>query len=302
MSNIYLDDRMYGKADVRLLHVRRETRFHHVVHELRCRVLMRLASEIDFVTGDNRDIVATDTTKNTVFALAKKVGVTSAEQFALAISKHYFDQYKHIEAMDVSIDETRWTRVQTSEQPKPHSHAFINARECVRTISVTQTRGQQPVLTSGIKELEIMKTTQSGFEGYIKDEYTTLKPTADRVFRTVVSCQYTFDPANVHSIDYEAVFQTARDAILSEFAGPSEQGVYSPSVQNTIYLAQKRIIDRVAAVSRVTIEMPNRHCILVDLSPFKLQNNNEVFVVTGEPAGLIRASMSRLGSSIKSKL
>ena len=70
-----LEDRMYGKADVRLLHVRHDTRYQHVVHELRCRVLMRLASDIDFVTGDNRDIIATDTTKNTVYALAKKVSL-----------------------------------------------------------------------------------------------------------------------------------------------------------------------------------------------------------------------------------
>jgi len=46
------------------------------------------------------------------------------------------------------------------------------------------------------------------------------------------------------------------------------------------------------AIDEVHIAMPNRHCLLVDLSPFGMDNPNEVFLPIDEPHGLIEATLS----------
>lgn len=61
----------YGKNDVRLMRVRRDGDKYFVT-ELKVNVELQLATTVDFKTGDNRDVVATDSQKNTIMALAKQ--------------------------------------------------------------------------------------------------------------------------------------------------------------------------------------------------------------------------------------
>jgi urate oxidase len=53
------------------------------------------------------------------------------------------------------------------------------------------------------------------------------------------------------------------------------------------------VIDNVPDVDEITLTLPNRHHLLVDLSPFGLENDNESFVATQEPFGLIEATVRR---------
>jgi urate oxidase len=52
-------------------------------------------------------------------------------------------------------------------------------------------------------------------------------------------------------------------------------------------------LDACDDVSEVTLTLPNRHHLLVDLAPFGLDNPNEIFVATDQPFGLMEATVRR---------
>jgi hypothetical protein len=72
----------YGKNSVKLLHVRRDGSF-HTIREYEVSTHLKLLSKKDFMIGDNKDIIATDTQKNTVYILAKNYGVSSSRHLTV---------------------------------------------------------------------------------------------------------------------------------------------------------------------------------------------------------------------------
>ena len=70
--------------------------------------------------GDNSDIVATDSQKNTVYLLAKKHGVGNPEQFAILVAKHFIQTYSWVNRAEVKVEALNWKRVRGD-----HVHAFI---------------------------------------------------------------------------------------------------------------------------------------------------------------------------------
>jgi urate oxidase len=149
---------------------------------------------------------------------------------------------------------------------------------------VVRSRNSQAV-QSGIRDLLILKSTGSEFEGYPKDELTTLRETADRILATSFSATWTFEnlPANYRDANAAILF-----GMLKVFAE-----TYSPSAQTTLFQMGEAALAACAEISKVDLAMPNKHCLLLDLSPFGLENNNEVFVPTDEPHGQIEATVAR---------
>ena len=140
-------------------------------------------------------------------------------------------------------------------------------------------------MKAGIANLVVLKTSQSAFEGFARDEYTTLKETTDRLFGTAIRAEWMYAPG---AHDYGALWHRARTAILEVFANHDSRGV-----QHTLYATGKTVLERIPEATRIELSMPNRHCLLVDLAPFGLDNPNEVFVPTEEPYGLIAAVITR---------
>jgi urate oxidase len=67
----------------------------------------------------------------------------------------------------------------------------------------------------------------------------------------------------------------------------------SLSVQHTLYAMGEAALDGHPGLSEIRLTMPNKHHLLVDLSLFGRKNENEVFVATEEPYGLIEATVTR---------
>ncbi|XP_072176637.1 uricase-like [Diadema setosum] len=282
------EETYYGKSGVKLLRLRTEGNVHHV-KELEVSVHLSLESKKDFKFGDNSDIIPTDTQKNTVYALAKLVGVRSPEQFGQELCRHFLSSFRHVNAVRVHIEEAPWRRIEKGGAA--HVHAFVWSPECTRFCDLVQKRGGLVQVWAGIKDLKVLKTTQSGFVGFIKDKYTSLPEVKDRVFSTVVYARWRY--STLYGLDEDKAWQHAKDVILDTFAGPPSTGVYSPSVQQTLYLAEEKIMKLVPQVGEVTMEMPNVHYFLADLKKIGLKNDNEVLMPTDKPYGLIRASVTR---------
>ncbi|KYR00112.1 urate oxidase [Tieghemostelium lacteum] len=282
-----LVDNRYGKAKVRVLRLFK-TGDYHKIFDFDCCVLL-LGDEFKetYLTGDNKRVVPTDTVKNTIYVLAQQETFKSLEEFGIILGKHFIKTYSHVQGVHATMKENSWARMGTGKQ---QDHSFVRERE-IHTIQVNSSRGQEPQVTSGIDDLLIMKTTQSGFEGYNKCQYTTLKETSDRVFATVVTANWTYNTLNV---DYTKAFEIMKQSVFEIFSS-----TYSKSVQESLFLMAKLALERCPQIETIKMSLPNKHAFGFDFSRLNIQNQNTVFQPVEEPSGLIEGTIKR---SVSSKL
>ncbi len=279
-STITMGANNYGKAKVRLVKVTR-TPGRHLLKDL----TVRVALEGDFVdahaTGDQSNVVATDTMKNTVYALAKDHLSGSSEAYGLALASHFL-QFPQVSRSTVTIAEHRWSRL--SVDGAPSDHAFMRTGDLTRSAVISTTR-EGATVDAGIEDLVVMKTTKSAFAGFPRDRFTTLKDTDDRIMATKVTASWRYDRTD---LDFDATYDAVTKTILDVFAEH-----FSPAVQTSIWLMGEAVLQRHPSVSQISFAMPNLHHWLVDLSPFGMTNDKEIYVATTEPHGLIEATIQR---------
>ncbi|AWP10866.1 Uricase isoform 6 [Scophthalmus maximus] len=233
----------YGKNAVKVLVIRREGSRHSII-ELKADVELTLKSRKDYLSGDNSDIIPTDTIKNTVHGLAKLKGVKTIEQFALDVCNHFLTSFNHVLRAKVYMEEAPWRRLE--KNGVEHAHAFIFSPETCRFCDVEQNLNGVPVLHSGLKNMKVLKTTQSGFEGFLRDRFTTLQDTKDRCFCTSVYARWRYN--KVQDVAFDSAWKCVRETVIERFAGPYDRGEFSPSVQKTLYETQVLVLDRVPEV------------------------------------------------------
>jgi len=285
---IELGDNRYGKAEVRLFTVGRDGERHELTD---LNVSIALSGDFDatHLTGDNAEVLPTDTQKNTVYAFAKEHGVGQIEAFGLLLARHFVSSHPPTRQARVSIAEYGWARLQLPGGPAPHSFARTGPE--VRTAEVIVTREPDPVVISGISGLVLLNSTGSEFHGFATDRYTTLPETTDRVLATEVSARWRHQPGGDQpGLDWRTSFDETRRHLLEAFAE-----TYSLSLQQTLYAMGERVLQQRAEIAEVRLVLPNRHHLLVDLSPFDLTNDNEVFYPSDRPYGLIEGTVRRTG-------
>ena len=271
---IVLGGNQYGKAETRVVRVERAGAEHGIKD-----VNVSIALSGDFaavhLTGDNSKVVPTDTQKNTVFAFARD-GIGEIEDFGMRLAQHFVREFKSVDRARVSIEEYTWHRL--------HEHAFERAGAARRTCQVTATN-EQAWVVGGISDLVLLKTTDSEFHGFIKDRYTTLAETSDRIMATSVDARWRF---GVTQADWQRCFATITGCLKGQFAAH-----HSLSLQQTLYAMGETALQAVPEVVELRMAMPNKHHFLVDLSPFGLTNEREVYYAADRPYGLIEGSVLR---------
>ena len=277
-----LTENSYGKSDVRITKVVR-TGPTHTLYEFAVQVTLGGDFDAVYTRGDNSPCVPTDTMKNTVYALSHSREFHSPEEFARILATHFIDYFPQVQWAEVSILQTLWSRI--SVGGRPHEHAFAREDSAARTGRVRCRRGVADSVDGGLQGLEVIKTTRSGFDGFLVDPYTTLKGTTDRILATSIDAAWVLPSAPV---DYNRVFELARRVIPEAFATHD-----SKSVQQTLYAMGEALLAQVPEISSVSFSLPNRHRIPVDLAPFGMSNPNEIFVATREPFGVIKGTVAR---------
>ncbi|XP_008569847.1 PREDICTED: uricase [Galeopterus variegatus] len=282
----------YGKEMVKVLHIQRDG-IYHSIKEVVTSVQLTLSSKKDYQFGDNSDVIPTDTIKNTVNVLAKFKGIESIEVFALNICEHFLSSFNHVIRAQVYVEEVPWKRFE--KNGVEHIHAFILTPTGTHFCEVEQMRSGPPIIHSGIKDLKVMKTTQSGFEGFMRDQYTTLSDVKDRCLVTQVYCKWRYHQCK--NVDFEATWDTVRDIILDKFAGPYDKGEYSPSIQKTLYDIQVLSLRRVPEIEDMEVSLPNIHYFNINMSKLGLINKQEVLLPVDNPYGKITGTVKRRLSS-----
>jgi len=270
----------YGKSRVRLVKVRRPSTGAHGIVDLTIDIQLEGAFERVFTDGDNRSCLPTDTMKNTVYALARQDAIEHVEAFASRLADH-FAAKPGVSRARIGAAEARWDRL--SAGGHPHPHAFVQAGNEQWTTAVTRDPHGIEV-SSGLTNLVVLKTADSAFAAYPRDEFTTLAETRDRILATSITAAWTYRRGATSFAAREAI----RQSLLDTFASHR-----SESVQHTLYAMGQAALAACGDVVEITLTLPNRHHLLVDLAPFGLDNPNDVFVATDQPFGLIEATIRR---------
>jgi urate oxidase len=277
---IELSANRYGKAAIRLVRVTRGPEGHRLRD-----LTVAIALEGDFAAahtdGDNSLVIATDTMKNTAYAYAKTHLDGSLEAYGRALAEHFLEA-PQVDVATVNIKAHHWRQIDVAGTPAPD--AFVRGGEGTRVATITASRASTTV-EAGVEDLVVMKTTRSAFSGFPRDRYTTLPETEDRLMATKVTAIWRYGSPG---LDDDDVFDAVRTTLLEVFADHD-----SPSVQTSIWIMAKAILDRHDEVDEVRMVLPNLHHWLVDLTPFGLDNDREIYTPTTEPHGLIEATVRR---------
>jgi len=278
---VKLGSNAYGKNAVNLSKIIRHPDYHEF-KQISVNITLEGDFETAYTLGDNTKILPTDTQKNTVYALAKDYFTSSIEAFGLYLANYFLTENPQVAKATIHITEQLYRRLAFDGQA--HPHAFMGVGPETRFTNIVQeAAGVQ--ISSGIKDLLLLKTTDSAFKDYIKDKYTVLKEADDRILATQCEATWVY---TTPELDFDAVYQKIYTSLLKTFAFHK-----SLSVQQTLYAIGEEILKENEVVQEISLIMPNKHHIPFNLEQFGLENQNEIFIATDEPFGYITGTVVR---------
>ena len=279
---VILSDNRYGKSRVRMIRVVRSGD-RQELQDVEVKIAFEGGYEAAHTEGDNTHVLPTDTMKNTVYALAhQSSGVEEIERLAMRLAEHFVGNNEEAGQVNVEICEHPWTRINVGG--KLHPYSFTPGTDERRMVRVKASVGSI-TMTAGIEDLRVLKTTGSAFEGFKRDELTTLKDASDRILATSIDASWMYSAPEVGC---RALWRGVKQHILETFAEHD-----SRSVQHTLYAIGRSVLHNFDEVTEISLSLPNNHCILVDLSPFGMENRNEIYLPIDEPHGLIEATLRK---------
>lgn len=278
---IELGPNRYGKSAIHLVKVIRGAD-RHQVRDLTVAVTLEGDFGAAHTDGDNSRVVATDTMKNTVYAMAPEHLVGAIESFGRVLAEHFLES-PQVSRSTISIREHHWVPIPTDGGPA--RDAFLRLGDLTRTAVIGATRDGRLTVDGGIEDLTVMKTARSAFAGFPRDAFTTLHDTDDRIMATKVSATWRYGGQD---LDWDAVHDGVVGTLLDVMAEH-----HSPSVQASIFIVGRAILERHAALDEIRLVLPNLHHWTFDLTAFGQPNRAEIFVATTEPHGLIEATVRR---------
>jgi len=285
---IVLGQDQYGKAETRVVRIYRDTE-RHEIRDLNVSTALRGDFAAAYLAGDQAAVLPTDSQKNTCFAYAKERGVGEIEDYALALAGHFVDDIETVSRAHVGVDEYRWDRVPVGGSG--HAHTFVRAGHEIRTAAVTisaERAVKETWVVSGLRDLVVLKSTGSEFTGFLKDRYTTLAETTDRILATALTARWRYATADV---PWGEAFGQVRQLLLERFAV-----VHSLALQQTLWEMGSAVLAARDDIAEIRLSAPNKHHFLVDLTPFGLDNPGEVFHADDRPYGLIQCAVTRDGA------
>jgi urate oxidase len=271
----------YGKSGIHIATVTR----HDGTHDFSERMLdVRLDGDFDAVhiEGDNASVLPTDTMRSAAYALSFDRPDEELEAFALRYTEYLLEASPAATRAEAWLWERPWDRIVVDGTP--HPHAFSRGSH-VRTAHVLRDRARAQ-LSAGLDELYLLKTSGSSFSGFLRDEFTVLAETEERILATKVDARWRYASTEV---DYPAEREACREAIVHAFADHED----SRSVQHTLWHMGAAVLAAAPNVDEVAFSLPNLHHVAVDLTFCGRKNDGRVFVVTDRPSGRIEGTIRR---------
>lgn len=282
---IVLGPHQYGKAETRLVRIYRDGPSHQI-RDLNVSTSLRGDFAAAHLHGDQAQVLPTDTQKNTAYAFAMDRGVGEIEAYALALARHFAEDVQPVQAARVDVDEYLWERISVSGTP--HPHAFVRSGQEVRTAAAVvegRAERQRVFVLSGLRDLVVLKSTGSEFAGFLRDRYTTLAETHDRVLATSLTARWRYAEPDA---DWAGIYASVRQTLVEQFAT-----VHSLALQQSLWEMGKAALAAHPVIAEIRLSAPNKHHFLVDLTPFGLENPGATFHADDRPYGLIQCAVQR---------
>ncbi|TAJ48914.1 MAG: urate oxidase [Herbiconiux sp.] len=288
--SIVLGPHQYGKAENRVVRIYRDSP-RHEIHDINVSTALRGAFDAAHLVGDQSAVLPTDTQKQTAYSYAKEKGLVSIEPYGFELARHFVSDVEPVTGARIEIEEYAWERVLVDGTE--HDHTFVRRGQEVRTAAITvegKGASQQEWVVGGFKDLVLLKTTGSEFHDFLEDPYTILQPTSDRIMATSLVAQWRFitPAAGWEGFDWEGTYAGIKQTMVSVFAT-----LHSLALQQTLYEMGTAVLEAFPFLAEIRMSAPNKHHFLYDLSPFGVENDNEVFNADDRPYGLIQASVLR---------
>lgn len=284
-GDIVLDGHQYGKAETRIVRIYRDTP-RHEIRDINVSTCLRGDFEPAYTAGDQSAVLPTDSQKQTAYAFAKTKGLDPIEEYALSLGTHFVDTVGPVSSARIELDEYAWERVEVDG--RGHDHTWVRKGQEIRTASITVSgtgAARKVWVIGGVKDLTILKSTGSEFSGFLRDPYTVLEPTDDRVMATSLVAHWRFTSTDV---DWNAAYAGIRQELVAAFAT-----VHSKALQQTLFEMGKAALAAYPALAEIRLSAPNKHHFRYDLERFGIDNHNEVFNADDRPYGLIEATVRR---------
>ena len=280
-----LTDHQYGKAENRVVRIERDGD-RHEIHDLNVTTALRGDFADAYLTGDQSKVLPTDTQKNTAFSYTKEKGVPTIEEYGLQLARHFVHDLGPVSGARVEIEEFLWERAVVDGAE--HDHTWLRKGQEIRTSAITVDDSGEYVI-SGLKDLIILKSTGSEFHGFLKDEYTTLAETRDRVMATALEVRWRYAGIGDGSaVDWNAIYASARSIMVKEFAT-----LQSLALQQTLWQMGTAVLDAHPEIVEIRLKAPNKHHFDYDIARFGVEQHGEVFHADDRPYGLIEATIAR---------
>jgi len=138
---------------------------------------------------------------------------------------------------------------------------------------------------SGLRDLVLLKSTGSEFAGFLRDRYTTLAETHDRVLATSLTARWRYGQPDA---DWQGIYASVRQTLVEQFAT-----IHSLALQQSLWEMGRAALAAHPEIAEIRLSAPNKHHFLVDLSPFGLDNPGATFHADDRPYGLIQCAVQR---------
>lgn len=284
-GKIILGPHRYGKAENRVVRIVRDTD-RHEIRDLNVSSCLRGDFDAAYLEGDQGTVLPTDTQKQTIYSYAKEMGVAFIEEYGLALARHFVDDVAPVHSARIEIEEYAWERVVVDGAG--HDHTWTRKGSEVRTAAITvQGSGsdRKEWVIGGLKELVVLKSTGSEFQGFLTDRYTVLEPALDRIMATSLDAQWRITTTD---LDWDATYAGIRSTMLEVFAT-----FHSKALQQSLFEMGRAVLQRYPFIAEIRLSAPNKHHFVYDIARFGVANDNEVFNADDRPYGLIQASVLR---------
>jgi urate oxidase / 2-oxo-4-hydroxy-4-carboxy-5-ureidoimidazoline decarboxylase len=200
-----------------------------------------------YTEGDNREVVATDTMKNFVYAMALEYTGSSHEGFTAFLGRRFLETYPQMQ----------WLRLVTIETPfAQHSAKLLSPLEDDHGY-VELEIGREGVrgLRCGRRDLRLVKLTGSAFKEFARDRYTTLPEVSDRPLFIYLTVYWRY--RRIEDAIGDGPARIPSESVRASVIGTFDDFV-SMSIQHLVYEMGQRLLKQFPALSQVSFEAQNR--------------------------------------------
>jgi len=200
-----------------------------------------------YTEGDNREVVATDTMKNFVYAMALEYPGATHEGFAAFLGRRLLTTYPQMQWLRLSVQEIPFAK---------HSAKLLSPLEDdYGSVELEIGRDGLRALRCGRRNLRLVKLTGSAFKDFARDAYTTLPEVSDRPLFIYLDVHWRYGRAEDGVMDGPAhiASEAVRDAVTATF-----DGFVSMSIQHLVHEMGIRLLDQFGGMAEVGFEAQNR--------------------------------------------